>query len=167
MARPNTKALLLADTEKERDALMAMLGRMSPAQLTWQGAYGWSAKDFVAHLAEWERLFFGWYEAGMRGENPPVPAEGYTWATEAELNQAIYERYRDERLERVLADWRDSSKRMLGVAQAIPETDLFSPNRFEWTGRGTLAAFVYECGANHYRWAMTEIKRGLKFRSRG
>jgi hypothetical protein len=132
--------------------------------LLWAGAYGWSAKDLVAHLAEWERMFFGWYEAGLRGEDPPVPAEGYTWATEHELNQAIYDRHRDEQLEHVLADWRDTSHRLLLGINGISEMDLFTPGRYAWTGRGTLASFVYECGPNHYRWAATEIKRALKFR---
>ena len=53
MAAPRTKALLLADAEKEREALLAMLGGMSREQLLWPGAYCWSAMDFVAHLAEW------------------------------------------------------------------------------------------------------------------
>ena len=164
MAAPKNKAQLLAETEMERDALAAMLGSMSRQQLLWAGAYGWSAKDFAAHLAEWERMFFGWYDAGLRGEDPPVPAEGYTWATEHELNQAIYERHRDEQLEHVLADWRDTSRRLLLGINGISEADLFTPGRYSWTGRGTLASFVYECGPNHYRWAATEIKRGLKFR---
>ena len=164
MTLPPTKALLLADTEKQRDALMAMLASMSREQLLWPGAYEWSAKDHVAHLAEWERLFFGWYDAGLRGENPPVPAEGYTWATEHELNQVIYERHRDEQLEHVMADWRETSRRLLSLTQSISESDLFAPNRYAWTGRGTLASFAFECGANHYRWAATEIKRALKFR---
>jgi hypothetical protein len=164
MAMPPTKALLLAETEKERDALGMMLGGMSREQMLWAGAYGWSAKDHVAHLAEWERLFFGWYDAGQRGENPPVPAEGYTWATDHALNQVIYDRHRDDQLEHVMADWRDTSRRLLALAQTISEADLFTPGRYAWTGRRTLASFVYECGPNHYRWATTEIKRGLKFR---
>ena len=109
-------------------------------------------------------MFFGWYDAGLRGEDPPVPAEGYTWATEHELNQAIYERHRDEQLEHVLADWRDTSRRLLLGINGISEADLFTPGRYAWTGRGALASFVYECGPNHYRWADVEIKRGLKVR---
>ena len=164
MGIPATKALLLAEAENERDALGMMLGEMSREQLLWPGAYGWSAKDHAVHLAEWERLFFGWYDAGLRGENPPVPAEGYTWATEEALNRLIYEQHRDDRLEHVMADWRDTSLRLLTLAQTISEADLFTPERYAWTGRGTLAAFVFECGPNHYRWARNEIKRGLKVR---
>jgi len=164
MAAPATKARLVAETARQRDSLMNLFGSLDREQLLWPGAYGWSAKDHAAHLAEWERLFFGWYDAGLRGENPAVPAEGYTWATEHELNQVIFERHRDEPLEHVMADWRDSSQRLLSLTEQIPEADLFAPGRYAWTGRGILASFVFECGANHYRWSATEIKRGLKFK---
>lgn len=164
MGMPKTKSLLLADTGRQRDALLALLGGMSREQMHRPGAYGWSAKDHVAHLAEWERLLFGWYDAGLRGEDPPTPAEGYTWATMDALNQAIYERHRDDALEQVMADWNETSRRLLALTGSIAETDLYSPGRYPWTGRGTLASFVYECGANHYRWSAAEIKRGLKVR---
>jgi hypothetical protein len=164
MGMPQTRASLLADANRERDALSAMLGGMTREQLLWPGAYGWSAKDHVAHLAEWERLLFGWYDAGARGEDPPVPAQGHTWATVDALNRAIYEYHRDDQLEHVLADWTDTSRRLLAFTEATSEVDLFSYGRYAWTGRGTLASFVYECGPNHYRWAGVEIRRGLRFR---
>jgi hypothetical protein len=164
MAIPPTRALLVADAEKERDNLSALIAGMSREQLLWAGPYGWSAKDHVVHLAEWERMLFGWYDAGLRGEDPHVPAEGYTWATLTELNQRIYEQHRDDQLEHVLADWRDSSQRLVRFAGSTADAELFAPGIFAWTGRGTLASFVYECGPNHYRWATVEIKRGLKVR---
>ncbi len=164
MGIPPTRTLLLVEAEKQRDGLSAMLGRMSREQLLWAGAYGWSAKDHVAHLAEWERLFFGWYDAGARGEEPPVPAPGYSWATIDALNRQIYDRHRDDQLEHVLADWQGTSRQLIALARSISEADLYTADRYAWTGRGTLASFVYECGPNHYRWAAVEIKRGLKAR---
>jgi hypothetical protein len=37
----------------------------------------WSVKDTLAHLYEWKQMFFTWYESGLRGENPVLPAPGY------------------------------------------------------------------------------------------
>ena len=164
MAKPQTRTLLLLDAEREKDALAAMLGGMTREQLMWPGAYGWSAKDIVAHLAEWERMLLGWYDAGLRGELPPVPAAGYGWGQLGELNQRIYEQHRDDQLEHVLADWRDGSRRLIQLANATSEVDLFTIGRFPWTGRGSLASFVNECGPNHYRWGAREIKQGLRVR---
>ena len=164
MGMPPTKTTLLVDATNQRDSLVAMLGGLSREQLLWTGAYGWSAKDHVAHLSEWERLFFGWYDAGSRGEDPPVPAPGYTWATIDGLNRQIFDRHRDDQLEHVLADWQATSRQLITLAGSISEADLYTVGRYPWTGRGNLASFVYECGPNHYRWSMVEIKRGLKVR---
>ena len=53
MALPKTKAELLAQTARQRDALAALLAGLSREQMLWPGVYGWSAKDHVSHLAEW------------------------------------------------------------------------------------------------------------------
>ena len=73
MAAPKTKTQLLASAEKEREALQVLLGGLTREQLLWAGPYGWSAKDHLAHLAEWERMLFAWYDAGQRGESPAAP----------------------------------------------------------------------------------------------
>jgi hypothetical protein len=164
VAHPKTKDELLAATARERDALQAFLGRLTRDQMLACGEYGWSPTDHLVHLAEWERLLFGWYEAGMRGEEPPVPAEGFGWADMDALNRQMLEAHRGETPEHALADWTETSGRLIGFTQAISETDLFVAGRFKWTGRETLASFVFECGANHYRWSCREIKKGLKAR---
>jgi hypothetical protein len=164
MALPKTKAELLAATARDRDALLAYLESLSCEQMLKPGEYGWSARDHVAHLAEWERMLFGWYDSGRRGESPAVPAEGYTWAQMDALNRQIFEQHIGDDPELVMAEWRDTSRRLLALAESLSEADLFTPGRFAWTGRGTLGSFVYECGANHYRWAGREIRNGFKVR---
>ena len=121
MAQPRTKAQLLTATEKERDALQVLLSRLSPEDMVRPGAYGWSAKDHVAHLSEWERMLFGWYEAGWRGEEPGVPAEGYTWASMDALNQRLFERHRDDPPAHVLADWQQTSRQLQLLAEQVSE----------------------------------------------
>jgi len=51
MGMPPTKAILLDAATREREALSAMLAGLTREQLLWRGAYGWSVKDHVAHLA--------------------------------------------------------------------------------------------------------------------
>ena len=41
----------------------------------------------------------------------------------------------------------------------IPEEDMFSPGRYAWTGRLTLADYIAGNTCNHYRWAKTQIRR--------
>jgi hypothetical protein len=162
MAGPKTKEKLLAETARERDSLQTYLAGLSREQMEKRGAYGWSAADHLAHLSEWERMLLGWFEADARGESPAVPAEGYTWARMDELNQRIFEQHRGQRPEQALVTWIDTSRRLIALVQSIPEADLFAPGRYRWTGRSTLAWYVWECGGNHYRWAAREIKRALR-----
>jgi hypothetical protein len=162
MAHPATKAALLAATVRDRDELIRLLSTLTPEQIAQTGAYGWSAKDHVAHLAAWERLLIDWYEAGARGEDQQLPAPGYTWATMDELNREIQARHAGEAFSQVMAEWHDSSAEMIRLVDGVPEADLLTVGRFAWTGRGTMAAYVDECGPKHYRWAAAEIKRALK-----
>jgi hypothetical protein len=166
MAHPRTKAELLAQTRAERDALLERLAGLNAEQMARPGPYGWSAKDFVAHLCEWERLLFGWYECGLRGEKPALPAEGYTWRTMDALNQAILERRRSDPVDSVMAAWRQTSDQLIELVAGLSEEDLFGKRRFAWTGGSTLAGYVYECGPNHYRWAAGEIDKALEPRER-
>ena len=161
MSHPTTRAELLAQARAERDSLLAYLAGLSPAEIARPSEYGWSAGDFVAHLADWEQLLFGWYEAGLRGEKPALPAEGYTWQTIDALNESLRQRHLGESMEAVTAAWRESSSRLIELIEKLSEEDLFGKDRFAWTG-GELAGYVYECGPNHYRWAAEEIAKGLR-----
>ena len=161
LAHPKTKAELLSRNEQERRALSDLLGGLTAEQMLWPCSNGWSASDIVAHLSEWERLLEGWYDAGLRGETVEVPAPGYTWSTLHDLNTAIYARHRGESAAQAMSDWHASSYRLDRIADWTSEEDLFAPGRFAWTGRGTLASFIWECGGNHYRWAADELRSGL------
>ncbi len=161
MPHPKTKADLLAQARAERAALLDCLAALSPDEMNRRGPYGWAAKDFVAHLAEWERLLFGWYESGLRGEKPELPAKGYTWRTMDDLNAAIFERFEAEPAVTLLADWQATSGRLIELTESLPEAELFEKKRFDWTGSTSMAVYVDECGPNHYRWARAEIEKGL------
>jgi hypothetical protein len=162
MAHPKTKAALLEQTRAERDKLLALLAGLTPQEAARPGPYGWTARDFVAHLTDWERLLFGWYEAEQRGEKPAVPADGYTWRSLDALNEDLRQRHVEESIALATAEWHDSSARLIELIEKVPEADLFAGKRYAWTGASTLAVYVDECGPNHYRWAAKEIQKGLK-----
>jgi len=96
MPRPQTKAQLLTESQQEYDALEKFLAALTPEQMIQPGALGeWSPKDVLVHLYEWQQMLFRWYEAGQRGETPPIPAEGFKWSQLPALNQQIYEQYKN------------------------------------------------------------------------
>lgn len=162
MPKPKTKADLLIEAESEYAALEQFLAALQAAQMLSPGALGkWSVKDVLAHLFEWQHMFFGWYEAGLRGETPPMPAAGYKWNQLPALNHAIYLRYRDLPLDEVLDRFRASHRQTLELIQTFSAEELAQPGRFAWAGQHALCGFISANCGSHYRWARTAMRKGL------
>jgi hypothetical protein len=163
MTRPASKHDLLAEFQDEYSALEQFLATLTSAEMLQPIlATGWSPKDYLAHLYEWQQMFFTWYEGGLRGENPPTPAPGYKWGQLPALNQAIYERYRDLPLEDVLAKFRANHARTMALTESLSEADLFTPGLYPWMRSGILAGYLSANGGNHYLWARTDLQKALR-----
>ena len=163
MPKPINKQQLLDEAQKKYEALERQFASLTPEEMVRPEVIGtWSIKDILAHLLEWQRMLMDWYEAELRGETPAVPAEGYNWSQLPALNQAIYERRRDTALDDVRSQLDASHKHMLEVVASLSEEELFTPGRYAWIGINTLASYVDSCAGDHYRWALTGIRRGTK-----
>jgi nicotinamidase-related amidase len=161
MPKPTNKQELLDEAEKEYGALKKQVAEFTPEEMVRPGVIGvWSIKDILAYLLEWQRMYMGWYEAGLRGEKPATPAKGYNWSELPALNQDIYERYKDAKLDNVRNQLETSHKHLLDVAGSLSEDELFTPGRHKWTGISTLASYVDANTGAHYCWAQTGIRRG-------
>lgn len=166
MPRPTTKKQLLEAIEIERKALEEFLAELSPAQMTRPGLVGeWSAKDVLAHLIEWEQMVLSWYSAGLKGQVPVTPAEGFNWAQLPQLNQQIYEKHCDRPLADIEREFKSSFKKMLGTIQSLSDEEVFTRGRYAWTKNNTLGAYFISSTSSHYHWARTEMKKGLKART--
>jgi hypothetical protein len=127
------------------------------------GALGaWSVKDVLAHLYEWQQMFFRWYEAGLRGEKPAIPAEGYKWSQLPALNRWIYERYQDLPLEEARRLLQESHLRTVAFIEGLPEEQLNTPGLYPWMNKNTLGAYLRANAGSHYRWARTELRKAIK-----
>ncbi len=103
MGKRLPKRGLLQEIAVERRALDGLLALIKPRQMTWAGVTrsGWSVKDILAHLAQWQQLNLDWYAAGSRGETPVLPAPGISWRELARLNAMIYRKHRRRSLQAV------------------------------------------------------------------
>ncbi len=163
MPKPTTKSQLIEAAQKEYDILEKLIAPLTADQMTCPPAAGeWSIKDVLAHLYEWQQMFFRWYEAGVRGEMPAVPAEGYKWSQLPALNQHIYETYRDLPLEDALRQWRESHARTMALLESLPEADLFQRGKYPWMNQNPLSAYFNANMAAHYHWARGEIRLRVK-----
>jgi uncharacterized protein (TIGR03083 family) len=167
MPKPANKAQVLSESRNEYEALGQFLETLTPEQTTRPGALGdWSVKDVIAHLLEWQHMFFGWYAAGVRGEIPPTPAKGYKWSQLPALNQMIYEKHRERPWEEIRDQFRASHQLTMELVQNLSEAELFNPGSQAWTGKNKLGAYVISITSSHYRWARTEMKKNLSPKSK-
>lgn len=163
MPRPTSKHDLLAAIEKERTALEAFLEPLTTEQMTLPGIVGdWSAKDVLAHLFAWEQMVLSWYDAGLRGETPELPAPGFKWNETPQLNQQIYEEHRDWPLDKVMGQFHTSHQEILGVIRELPNEKLFTAGHFAWTKKNTLGTYMVSATSSHYLWARKEMRKGFK-----
>jgi hypothetical protein len=159
MPRYPTKAALLEAIHQERTLLEKKIASLTPEEMVWPGSMdSWSVKDILAHLVDWEQRFIGWYEAGRRGEEVHTPAPGMTWRDLPRLNQEGYERHRDCPLADVLADFQSSFQQILALVQSISEEEMFSAERYPWTGNWRLVGYIAGNTCDHYRWARTQVR---------
>jgi hypothetical protein len=153
------KQVILDRIHTERRRLMQNLSGLTREEMQVGGVVGvWSSTDLLAHLSAWEQLFLGWYTAGLRGENPEVPAPGIGWEDLDILNQQIYEKNRDRSFEDVQDSFDESFKQVLETVAGIPEEEMFTVGRYSWLGEANLAAYILANTANHYRWAKEKVR---------
>jgi hypothetical protein len=104
-------------------------------------------------------MFFNWYETGLRGEKPDVPAVGFKWSQLPTLNQRIYENYRDFPLPDVLSTFRNSHRKTVRLIESLSESDLTTQALYAWMNQNTLISYLAANTSSHYHWAIKEIRK--------
>lgn len=162
MGKRLCKRDLLSEIQRERSALDDTLALLPDRHLTKSGVTrgGWSVKDVLAHLVEWQKMNLDWYAAGVRGEKPPMPAPGFTWREIPRLNAMIKPKHERRSLEAVMRDYKSYHDRIVELIKTLSDADLVALERFSWTGPSwTLSDFFRANTVAHYLWARTRIRR--------
>jgi hypothetical protein len=159
--RYRSKQALVASIEAEHDALCARLDAIPRSRHRDRGVWGddWTVCDLVAHLAEWQAMFLTWYDDGVRGLRPSMPAPGYKWNETPKLNRAIWARHRRRSAASVRAQFDAGYRTILELVARLDEEALLLPGRFSWTGRSPLTTYLGANTASHYRFAVKVLKR--------
>lgn len=123
----------------------------------------WSLKDIVAHVAGWENLMAEWLEAVMRDETPV----GWPRTNEAVdgINARLYAEYQAKPLADVMVMAANAHKRAVAAVTAVPESNLFDADKYDWRDGLPLWGIV---GGNmfwHYEEHMESIQKWLKHKS--
>ncbi len=157
------KAELLNDIRREHERLAKLVAQLGEDQLAAPGVVGdWSVKDILAHITAWDRLLPGWLEAARIGAHPKLPSEGYTWADEDKLNEAIYLQHKDEPLEQALADFSASYALVQREVDALSDEQLTDPQRYQWMHGKPLASLIATDSSEHYKDFADQIEQWLE-----
>jgi hypothetical protein len=159
-----SKQALMNDIRTEHDALCARLAGISTARWDEPGVWGdgWTLSDLVAHLAEWQHMLLGWYQDGLRGALPDMPAPGFKWSQTPQLNRAIWEKHRSRSQATVRADFDSGYAQIVHIVEGLSPQQLLEAGHFEWTGKHPLTTYLAPNTASHYRFAIKAIKRWQK-----
>lgn len=134
---PQDKAELLRRVRERHAAMEALLVPLRAEQMTAPELDGgWSVKDSLAHLVEWETLLIDWVGKYRRGEEVKRWAEGFLIGegdSEQQMhrfNAHLYEKNRDLPLEFVLASYRDMYAQVVALLDSLSEDEIFNPAYF-------------------------------------
>jgi hypothetical protein len=162
MGRRLRQKELLEEIQLERKMLDETLAAIPARLMTRAGVTrgGWSVKDVLAHLVEWQQMNLNWYAAGLHGEKPAMPAPGFTLRELPRLNERIYRKHHRRSLRAVLDDYQSYHERIVALVKTLSDADLITLGRFSWTGPSwTLSDYLRASTAAHYLWAHTRIRR--------
>jgi hypothetical protein len=162
MARPTNKAAL---TEASGAGFRLLLAEVEaiPADLRdmefpFDGRDR-TIRDVVGHLHEWHKLMLGWYDIGMRGEKPDIPAAGFTWRTTPDLNRELWAEHQGISVEAALQLFAQSHQAVHDLILQHTDEELFTKELYAWTGTTSLGAYLVSSTSSHYDWGLKKIKR--------
>lgn len=164
MARPKNKQELLELSEKNFEKLNDFISSLSAeGQMTEfpEGTMNRNIRDVLGHLHHWHLMMLDWYEVGMAGKKPDMPAKGYTWKTTSALNHEIQKQYTLTLLPKVKELLDGSHREVKALIEKHSNEELFEKKRYPWTGSTSLGAYLVSSTSSHYDWALKLIKKSI------
>lgn len=165
MPRPKTKEELQKLGKENYDKLMSFIELFSAEELEKEfpkGTMNRNIRDVLAHLHHWHLMMLEWYNIGMKGVKPAMPAKGYTWKTIPKLNKEIRKMYADIELSHIKKKLTVSHNKVMELVDKHTNEELFEKKRYKWTGTTSLGAYLISATSSHYDWAYKLIKKCKK-----
>ncbi len=165
MARPKSKSELIELCTKNFEKLLEYIDSLPEVKLTADfppGTMNRNIRDVLAHLHQWHLMMLEWYEVGMSGQKPAMPAKAYTWKDLPELNKRIWQQYSNTPISKVRTLLEESYLKVFKLITRHSNEELFEKKRYPWTGSTSLGAYLISCTSSHYDWAFKLIKKATK-----
>jgi uncharacterized damage-inducible protein DinB len=119
---------ILEEVHSARAEIEAIIDQLSQEQMTKAtDEGGWSIKDHLAHIAEWQRRGLGVIEGLSSWEAMNMDKETYEATDIDRINEMLYERNKDRPLAEVLTEFRKTQEKVILTLEQMNEDDLERP----------------------------------------
>jgi len=148
---PGNRSELMFAIEREWKALMDVVAKLDDAKMTAPDAGGWSAKDNLAHLAEWMNVLMG-YHMGRRPSHEVLGvSEDVTkdWDMEV-INPVLFERNRNRSTQDVLDELQRVYAELVAKLNSTPFEDLLKPRHANDPEKRPLLLWVLGDTSEHF-----------------
>jgi len=166
MPRPKSKEDLLELSQANYHKLFELIDTLTPEEKGANFPEGLSmqrnVRDVLSHLHHWHLMLIDWYDIGMAGKKPEMPAPGYTWKTTSELNYKIRDMYEDLSLDEMSKRFTGSYQKVQNIIKRHNQEELFTKKCYAWTGSTSLGAYLISATSSHYDWAIKVMKKYKK-----
>lgn len=157
------KVKLIEDIHKSWRLLFSNLDKVPKNRWEESGVLGkWSIKDILAHLHEWHNMLDLWYNVGRKGKTPQTPLPGYKWSQLKEVNEIIFQKYKEMPLDVVIEGLKKTHERVLKLVNELPAEGIFTRGYFKWTGDSYFRSYIRPNSSGHYNWAKKHTRRWMR-----
>ncbi len=124
--------------------------------------------DIVAYQIGWGTLLIRWYEAGIRGEVPEIPGDGFTTWDYTGLARNFYSAYHFENFDKQIEVFHDMIQKILSIVEAeyktgnLDKTDVWPWCMLASGKKWPLSKWITVNTASPYKRASALIRRFLK-----
>lgn len=173
MSTPTTKQALLHEIERAHQDMVRLLAALRAEEKTAPILEeGWSVKDSLAHLVDWEKMTLDWLTRSLRGEHVKRFREGFLYDDETEreavmekLNAHLFTQNKNRALDDVMQDFRATHRAILDFVAQMNENDIFDPQRFAWRNGSPafdlIAGNTFEHYDEHREWIFQAVEKSL------
>jgi hypothetical protein len=149
---PRDKAELLAWIEREWVALGQSYAGLSDEQMSVPDTGGWSIKDNLAHVTEWERFMRLAYLQGIpEPEAMGIDAETLAREDENGINAILFQRNRDRSVADVLVELDRSHQQVVTELEGMTFEEMMRPMNPEDPKRRPLMLWIIGNTYEHYQ----------------
>jgi len=147
---PMTKEQLIAELDRARDEMRALLQELDTAQEVYPT---WTVKELLAHMTGWDEDCIASLSAHMAGAAPEVPAaNGFDPYNAANIHER-----QAMTLQQTIQEWEATREKFKKMILDVPEEKMHQPFVFPWGPSGALEQMVMVF-AEHEREHAEEIR---------